>query len=167
MSIDCVCVRSLLIPTSLPGAPDKELLACAIRTDTVGAPLDFHTTKQRPCRCLRSITDESSILIELMILLGKGYRGTFTAPRRSPLGLVAMGPPRERRTGLTGQLVRLSQLTCKSASKWRSVGRAVLPFLLSGSTHSAPVGSFSSMLLASRARFSRASMVDPSECERG
>ena len=56
--------------------------------------------KQRPCRCLRSITDDSLVLIELVIQLSVGvprYYSPLLERRRAP-GLVATGHASPART---------------------------------------------------------------------
>ena len=89
--------------------------------------------KQRPCRCLRSITDESLVLIELMIQLRCwGTEVLFTAPRASPRAGLGGNGPRQPSAGARAiqySTVRTIQHTCKSSINRACVRRAVLSFL--------------------------------------
>ena len=89
--------------------------------------------KQRACRCLRSITDESLVLIELMIQLRCwGTEVLFTAPRASPRAGLGGNGPRQPSAGARAiqySTVRTIQHTCKSSINRACVRRAVLSFL--------------------------------------
>ena len=138
--------RARARPVSSPCQESRATMATSARLQAPvkmrkKTPLPEHTIvniKQRPCRCLRSITDESLVLIELMIQLRCwGTEVLFTAPRASPrAGLGGNGPRQPSADARATQYstVRTIQHTCKSSINRACVRRAVLSFL-SSSVH--------------------------------
>ena len=102
-----------------PGSRPNEAFERGLRVSGSQRASDNGQIKQRPCRCLRSITDESLVLIEMMIQLKCwGTEVLFTAPRASPRAGLGGNGPRQPSAGARVtqySTVRTIQHTCKSS----------------------------------------------------